>query len=34
MHEIMYADDMRMRQFEAAFSFAPELIKRRTIVDH
>ena len=23
-----------MRQFEAAFGFAPELIKRRTIVDH
>ena len=34
MHEIVYADDMRMRQFEAAFGFAPELIKRRTIVDH
>src|SRR5437762_12688970 len=34
MHEVMYADDMRMRQFEAAFGFAPELIKRRTIVDH
>jgi hypothetical protein len=34
MHEIVNPDDVGMRQFEAAFGFAPELIKRRTIVDH
>ena len=34
MHEIVNPDDVGMRQFEAAFGFALELIKRRTIVDH
>jgi hypothetical protein len=34
MHEVMYADDMRMRQFEAALCLALELMKRRTILNH
>jgi hypothetical protein len=34
MYEVMYPDDMRMREFEAAFCFALELIKRGTILNH
>ena len=34
MDEIVYPYNMRMSQFEAAFSFAPELVKHRTIVNH
>ena len=34
MHEVMYADDMQMRQFEAALCLALELVKRRTILNH
>jgi len=34
MHEVMYPDDVRMRQFEAAFRLAPELVRRPAIVNH
>jgi len=34
MHKVMNPDDVRMSQFEAAFCFAPELIKHGTIVNH
>lgn len=34
MDEIVYPDNMRMSQFEAAFCFAPELIKRRAVLNH
>ena len=34
MHEIMYPDDVAMSQVEATFCLAPELVKRRTILDH
>src|SRR6267378_8296728 len=34
MHEIMYPDDVAMSQVEATLSLAPELVKRRTILNH
>ena len=34
MYEVVNADDVRMRQFETAFCFTSELIKRRTILNH
>ena len=34
MHEVMYADDMRMGQFEAASCLTSELIKHCTILNH
>ena len=34
MNEVVYPDDMRMGQFETAFCLAPELSKRRTILNH
>ena len=34
MYEVVNPDDVRMRQFEAAFCLAPELIKHRTILNH
>ena len=34
MHEVMYPDDVRMSQFEAAFCLMLELVKRRTILNH
>ena len=34
MHEVMYPDDVRMRQFEAALCLAPELVKHRMILNH
>ncbi len=34
MHEVMYPDDVRMRQFETALCLSLELIKQRTIVNH
>src|SRR5437868_3340004 len=34
MDEVVNSNDMRMGQFEAAFCFMLELIKRCTILDH
>src|SRR5437762_4072805 len=34
MHEIMYPDDVAMSQVEATLCLAPELVKRRTILNH
>ena len=34
MYEVVNSNDMRMGQFEAAFCFMLELIKRRTILNH
>jgi hypothetical protein len=34
MHEVVYAYDMRMRQFEAPLCLVPELVKRHTILNH
>ena len=34
MHEVMYPDDVRMRQFETALCLAPELVKHRMILNH
>src|SRR2546430_15876197 len=34
MHEVMYPDDVRMRQFEAALCLAPKVVKRRMIMNH
>src|SRR2546429_9446016 len=34
MHEIMYPDDGAMSQVDATLCLAPELVKRRTILNH
>src|SRR6266404_5252827 len=34
MHEVMYPNDVRMRQFETALCLASELVKHRMIVNH
>src|SRR5438552_12520265 len=34
MYEVVNPDDMRMRQFQAAFCLAFKLIQQRTILDH
>src|SRR6266478_2899756 len=34
MHEVVYPDDVRMRQFETALCLALELIQQRSLLDH
>ena len=34
MHEVVYPDDVAMSQVETTLCLAPELVKRRTILNH